>query len=533
MNKDTKYTLPCPILDEKELESLDRLKERYDKISSASVFSKIGSKVSKAMPDAVKDKTAQVKEMITAQDIYNQSMTIIGKEFQKIETYASKFSVSEERITKKVDRTVEENDITELGEICLARSYDLSKLTVGCKGTNLFLAMVEGKTTGLGGIAGLPFNIVLSTFLYFRAVQSVAMLYGYDAKNDPDELILASNIFMNALSPGSSNASEIGSIVGKIMVMGRVEIVKQTAQKTWADMAAKGGMELLLVQVRALAHKSAQNALEQAGAKGLENSVFRKIFELIGKKLTLKSIQRAVPFISSYIAGFIDTAQMGIVLEYADIFYNKRFIVEKEARVKALVCHNKTIDYYNKNSEAFIESTKNVDFRKTQDHFLSKLPKEGRILDLGCGSGRDTKYFLDHGFQAEAVDGSEEMCRAAEELTGTEVKQMMFADLDVTERYDGIWACASLLHLPKTELAEVLEKTEKALKQDGILYLSFKYGDFDGERNERHFTDFTEETWKEFAGCLKNLQTEEMWAAADARADRADQKWLNLILRKV
>ena len=533
MTMEAKYILPDPVLDEKEQESLDKLTERYNKITSASIISKMGRKVANVMPDPVKNMTAGVKESLAAQKIYNQSMELIGKSFQKIETYASKFSVSEDTIVKKVNQTVEENEITSLEEICLARSYDLSKMTVSYKGKNLLMAMVEGKTTGLGGLAGLPFNIVLSTFLYFRAVQSVAMIYGYDAKNDPAELILASNVFMNALSPGNTNASEIGSIVGKIMVMGRVEIVKQTAQKTWVDMASRGGMELLLVQVRALAHKSAQRALEQAGAKGLENSIFRKVFELLGKKLTLKTIQRAVPFISSYIAGFIDTAQMGIVLEYADVFYNKRYIVEKEARVHELVYKDRTIGYYNDNAEDFIKNTVNVDFSGTQDRFLEKLKQGDRILDLGCGSGRDTKYFLEKGFEVDAVDGSEAMCRYAGELTGIDVKQMKFQELDAEEEYDGIWACSSLLHLKKAELRDVLIKAVTALKKDGILYTSFKDGDFEGERNERYFTDFTEDTFREFMKDIGSVEIEEIWTAPDARPERTDQKWLNLILRKI
>ena len=533
MNIDKKYILPDPILDKKEEESLDKLTERYNKITSASVFSKIGKKVSNVMPQPVKDMTANAKETLAAQEVYTRSMDLIGKSFQKIETYASRLSVSEDTIIRKVDQTVEENEITSIEEICLARSYDLSKLTVSYKGKNLLMAMVEGKTTGLGGLAGLPFNIVLSTFLYFRAVQSVAMIYGYDAKNDPAELVLASNVFMNALSPGNTNASEIGSIVGKIMVMGRVEIVKQTAQKTWVDMASRGGMELLLVQVRALAHKSAQKALEQAGAKGLENSIFRKVFELLGKKLTLKTIQRAVPFISSYIAGFIDTAQMGIVLEYADVFYNKRYIMEKEMRVHKLLCRDKTLDYYNENAEAFIESTVYVEFGKTQDHFLEKLAPGAEILDLGCGSGRDTKYFLEKGFHVDAVDGSEAMCRFAGELTGIEVRQMRFQELNMSEKYDGVWACSSILHLTKEELKVVIPKIVASLKKDGILYTSFKYGDFEGERNGRHFTDFTEEIFREMMQDIKTAEIEEIWVAADARPERTDQKWLNIILRKV
>ena len=114
-------------------------------------------------------------------------------------------------------------------------------------------------------------------------------------------------------------------------------VVKQTAKKTWTDMATRGGVPLLLTQMRALANKAAQRALENAGAKGLEQSVFKETFEQIGRKLTLKTVQKAVPFVSAALSALIDTAQMDRVLKFADIFYQKRFILEKESRIAALI----------------------------------------------------------------------------------------------------------------------------------------------------------------------------------------------------
>ena len=146
---------------------------------------------------------------------------------------------------------------------------------------------------------------------------------------------------------------------------------------------------------------------------------------------------------------------------------------------------NHTLDYYNKNAQQFSKETISVDFTKTQDRFLNYLTDKGYILDFGCGSGRDTKYFLDKGFQVKAVDGSKELCRLAAEYTGIKVGQMLFEDLDEKEIYDGIWACSSILHLPKTELTGVIGKMCAALKASGIIYTSFKYGEYEGERNGR------------------------------------------------
>lgn len=160
---------------------------------------------------------------------------------------------------------------------------------------------------------------------------------------------------------------------------------------------------------------------------------------------------------------------------------------------------NSTIDYYNKNARVFVEHTIHADMRVNQERFLAKLAQNAFILDFGCGSGRDTGYFLDRGFQVTAIDGSEELCRLAGEYTGIPVRHMLFQELEETEIYDGIWACASVLHLPMEELKEVLEKMAAAVKSGGIIYISFKYGMFEGERNGRYFTDMTEE---KFSGLM-------------------------------
>lgn len=194
---------------------------------------------------------------------------------------------------------------------------------------------------------------------------------------------------------------------------------------------------------------------------------------------------------------------------------------------------NSTLNYYNTNAHSFVSSTLSVDFSQTQDKFLHLLPQTASILDFGCGSGRDTKYFLDAGMQVDATDGSEELCRLASEYTGIPVRQMLFEELDAKAQYDGIWACSSILHLSKESLKDVLRKMIAALKENGIIYTSFKYGTFEGERNGRFFTDFTEETFREFAADVDGIRMEEMWITGDVRPGRGDERWLNLILRKI
>lgn len=193
---------------------------------------------------------------------------------------------------------------------------------------------------------------------------------------------------------------------------------------------------------------------------------------------------------------------------------------------------SRTVTYYNTYSKKFAKETINIDFSIIQNKFLNKLCVSATILDFGCGSGRDTKYFLSQGYQVEAIDGSEELCKLASEYTGILVKRMLFQELDAEEQYDGIWACSSILHLPLEELKPVLEKMAKALKPEGIIYTSFKYGDFAGERNGRYFTDMTETSFAALMQDITALKTEEQWITSDVRPERGEEKWLNVFLRK-
>lgn len=191
-----------------------------------------------------------------------------------------------------------------------------------------------------------------------------------------------------------------------------------------------------------------------------------------------------------------------------------------------------TLQYYNQHAKAYVDSTRDVEFSQTQERFVQYLKPGARILDFGCGSGRDTKYFRNRGFQVEAVDGSAEFVRIASDYTGINVRRMLFQDLDEVDRYDGVWACSSILHLPFAELEEVLGKMARALRRRGIVYTSFKYGTEEGGRSGRYFTDMTE---AKMAGLLERIpvyDVEEMWVTFDVRPGRGDERWLNMILRK-
>ena len=191
----------------------------------------------------------------------------------------------------------------------------------------------------------------------------------------------------------------------------------------------------------------------------------------------------------------------------------------------------KTIDYYNKYAEEFTASTFEVDMESLYQPFLAELLEGARILDVGCGSGRDTLAFKNKGYQVDAIDYSEELVKKASRLTGIPIKLKSFYEVDDYEDYDGIWACASLLHCERTRLKEVIGKLVSALKPNGVLYMSFKYGNGDREKDGRHFTDLNEHQAEELLNQFKSISLVQRWITIDKRLDRTEE-WLNIILKK-
>ena len=192
----------------------------------------------------------------------------------------------------------------------------------------------------------------------------------------------------------------------------------------------------------------------------------------------------------------------------------------------------KTLEYYNQCAKDYNELTLNIEFEHKREMLLKYLKPGAHILDLGCGSGRDSKAFLQKGYQVRAVDGSQELCKIASENIGQEVICQLFDELEETNTYDAVWACASLLHLPTDELKKVIQRVEQSLKKGGYFYASFKYGEFEGERDGRYFNDFTEETFNDLLAEFPNLNIQEVEVTTDVIPGRENVSWLNLIMKK-
>lgn len=194
---------------------------------------------------------------------------------------------------------------------------------------------------------------------------------------------------------------------------------------------------------------------------------------------------------------------------------------------------SETISYYDKLADAFEAQTADLDMSVIQMRFLAHMPSSGTILDAGCGVGRDALYFAQRGYQVTAFDASAEMvARACRRVGGmADVRQMRFEDVEWVDAFDGVWACASLLHVATVDFLDVAQRLVAALRPGGAWYLSFKYGEGERYSNGRWFTDHTEETLKE---ALEGLDVEvvDAWVAGDIRAGRSGEPWLNVVVLK-
>ena len=192
-----------------------------------------------------------------------------------------------------------------------------------------------------------------------------------------------------------------------------------------------------------------------------------------------------------------------------------------------------TLDYYNKNSEEYFNSTLNVDMTNTYKAFLKLVPKGGKILDLGCGSGRDSMNFMKLGYEVTAVDGAKELAKKASVLLGKEVIVSTFEELELKEKFHGIWACASLLHIKREDLKIVLNNLYNNLDDNGVFYMSFKYGEkeYVDDKN-RYFNCFTDESIISFINENTKYNILGLYITEDKLGRVNEVKWVNLICNK-
>lgn len=193
-----------------------------------------------------------------------------------------------------------------------------------------------------------------------------------------------------------------------------------------------------------------------------------------------------------------------------------------------------TLEYYNKNAKQYCEQTIVGDLQENYNKFLRQIPSNSYILDFGCGSGRDSKYFIENGYKVKSTDGSIEMCKLASKYIGQNVECIKFEELNDIEMYDAIWACSSILHVEKEKLSNVLVKMIKALKTNGIIYTSFKRGAGHEIKEEKYYNYLTKEEMKnildEISEDVKIIEYFETLPSTKRKAE--DTVWANFIIKK-
>ena len=334
---------PDPVLDARELDLIPKLASEYEKFASPGVIARSLTKILnqtqhgivKITPEKLRKLTSAAVDAAQKAELIKMALTHASRGFGELTKQASRFTLSPDSVLRTL--RADGHSVRAYDEVCAMRSYTIERSLSKREWKDRCAALVEGAATGAPGFIGIPFNLALSFLLYFRATQSTAIYYGYDVRHDPRELQFASEVTLTSLEPNLAKGAEtLGGLIGKMMLAAEVSALSRGLTKTYAQMAEKGGAQLLYVQIRALANKAAEKALKKSGSSGLEAGVFRNLLEQLGKRLPKEAGKKAVPILGAIIGGGCDSYLMHRVLTGANLIYHKRFLHEKEARIQIL-----------------------------------------------------------------------------------------------------------------------------------------------------------------------------------------------------
>lgn len=328
---------PKPILDAREEDLIAALQKEFEDFTKPGVVArglkKLTSTAGRIVPEYLKKVVSNTQSSAGDWELTQKTLEMAEKGFHKLTQQASRMTVSTPGVIEKL--SARGPAISTFEEVCLLRSYDIEAVIEDKTYQDLLLAALEGAATGAFGFVGLPFNLALSFFLYFRATQSVALHYGYDVKEDPRELQFAAEVTLQSLDPNFSG-SGLGGFIGKMMLAAEISGLKQALGRTYAEMATRGGSALLFVQIRALANKASQKALEKAGKESIEAGVFKTLLAQLARRMPKEAVKKGLPVIGALLGGLSDSYLMSRILCGAKLIYHKRYLFEKEHRISLL-----------------------------------------------------------------------------------------------------------------------------------------------------------------------------------------------------
>ncbi len=198
-------------------------------------------------------------------------------------------------------------------------------------------------------------------------------------------------------------------------------------------------------------------------------------------------------------------------------------------QIQSSAAMDSTLAFYEAHADEYARRTLDADLSVVRRRFAMRLPPAAKILDLGCGPGRDLRAFAALGFKPVGLDASPSLVRIARSVSGAPVSVGRIEEIEFDSEFDGIWACASLLHVPRRDLPQTLKRVRVALKPGAPFFASVQEGEGDSQAPDgRVFTYFEE---REFRSALSQsgFHSTEAWRTADSLREGRCLTWLNFL----
>lgn len=331
--------IPDPILNDREIALEAQLLRDYEKFCKPGLVGRsidtVGKAIVKVVPKFIKDGVSTAATAVSEQEVFKQALCWAGEGFGELTKLTATHTIGKSGTVTSI--RARGSEIESFDSIPFLRSYEIERAVHRARLKRVMIAAAEGAATGAPGAIGIPFNLALSFFLFFRATQTIALTYGYDVQDDPGELAIASEVTMRSLEPRlASPTGSIGASMTKIMMVSQITSLQTAVSKrlTYEAMLKNGGLQALVTQLRAFGNASARKAIEKTGQKSMEAGLFKGLLERIGAKASKNAVGKWIPIVSAVLGAGIDSYLMGRVLTGSNLFYHKRFLAEKPFRIK-------------------------------------------------------------------------------------------------------------------------------------------------------------------------------------------------------